>query len=335
MSKLNQILLGLFALQLLGIVGMRLGSDDDAQIRAVKLIENMEAEKVTALEIWGPPKEGTGPEQNKVKLAKTGTKWSIAGADNFPADGKKVDEFIKKLAKLRSRTTVLTKATYHKKLEVTEDKFQRRVTLTHDGKEIRFYMGTSPSFKNTHVRLDKKNDVLLLNDLSASDVGDRAYHWVNREYVKFAENEVWSVKLKNAKGEIALEKNPQDNKWVESSITKPLKSSVVTDIVKKAREINLETPVGKTIKPEYGLDNPTAMITMVTGTATTAGMPPLKTLSHTIKIGKKLDGENRYYVKASTSEYVVKVANWGVTPLVEKGKADLIEEEKKEEKKKP
>ncbi len=332
MSKLNQILAGLLAVQVLGILGMRLGGDEPTKITSVKLLEGLQTEKVSAIEIWGAPKEGDGPDQETVKLTKTGTQWGIATADNFPADNTKVSDFLKTLAKLKSRNTVLTKATYHKKLEVSADKFQRKVTLTHDGKLMTFYVGSSPSFKNTHIRVDGKDEVMMVNDFSNTDVGERAYHWVDRAYLQYKPEEVWSVKVKNAKGEINLEKNPQDGSWVEASITQPLKKTEVDGIVNKARQINLETPVGKTEKPEYGLSAPLATVTLITGTSTSAGVPPQKTTSHTIKIGKKLEGKNQYYVKSSTSEYVVRVANWAISPLVEKGKDDLIE--KPQEKKK-
>ncbi|CAN0587228.1 unnamed protein product, partial [Laminaria digitata] len=87
--------------------------------------------------------------------------------------------------------------------------------------------------------------------------------------------------------------------------------------------INIEAPVGKTEAPEYGLASPLATVTLTTGTSTIAGTPPPSTSEVVVKVGKKLEADNQYYLKASNNPYVVKVAAWAVTPLLEKGKEDL------------
>ncbi len=333
-SNTNRILFVLLLVQGALIMGMRFSGEQKLQLRSRKVLENFDPEKVTQIEILGAPKDkADGPPQNSVALSKVGATWGLANSDNYPANKDKIDEFLKKLGKLKSHTVVLRKSTYHPKLEVSKDKFQRQISITHDGKPMKFFVGSSPSFKNVHFRMDGEDEVLLVNDFSTSDVGDRAWSWVDREYLKFKKDDVWSLKLKNKKGAIDLEKNPQDSNWVSPNISKPLKKSTVDELVQKASAINLETPVGKTEKPEYGLQDPLATVTLVTGTSTVSGNPPPSTQIHTIRVGKKLEKENRYYVKASNSEYVVQVAGWAISPLVEKTKADLIDEPKADKKK--
>jgi hypothetical protein len=328
MSKNNLILAIAFLAQVVLILGMRLGGEESAIPKSSAFLEGYDADKVTKLEILGPPKEGDGPDQPKVSLHKAGTAWGIADADDFPADETKVKDFLKSLGKMRVRSVVVTSSKYHDKLEVSEKKYQKKVTITQDGKDTTFFVGSSPSFKNLHVRRDGSDEVLLANEVSSGDISDRAWGWVDRTYVKYDKPNVWSVKIQNEKGAIDLERNVADDSWSVPGMTEPIKKSVMEDLIRKASQINLEEPVGKELKPEYGLGAATIML--ITGTSTIAGVAPKATESTTIEIGKKIEKENRYYVKASSSDYVVKAASWAIDPLVQKTRKDLIEEPKKD-----
>ncbi|MBK8014465.1 MAG: DUF4340 domain-containing protein [Deltaproteobacteria bacterium] len=328
MNKTNRLLIFLLIAQALIITGMRFGDDRRMTVQSVEIFDPFDPAKVTRIKISGaPPEKESDPPQNQVELAKDGATWGIATADNYPANKTKVEEFLTTLAKLRSRNTVLTKSTFHKKLEVAADKYQRSITITHDGKPLTFFVGSSPSFKTVHLRLDGHDDVYLVSDFSASDAADRAWGWVDRTYIQYPKTDVWSLRIENEKGTVALEKNPANGDWISASTADPLDTTLVNNLVSKASTINLETPIGKSLKPEYGFDKPLATVTLVTGTSTIAGTPPPSTETTTVQIGAKLEKENQYYVKSSRSDYVVTVAGWGIDPLVQKGPADLPKKE--------
>lgn len=328
MSKLNKLLILALGLQVLMILGMRLDDDRTHVVQPVTVLEKLDADQVTKVQVFGAPQEKDGPPQNSVTLSKVNGKWGVADADDYPVDGKKVEDFLKSLAKLRSRTTVLTKATYHDKLQVSDKKYVRKIVLTAGAEERTLFVGSSPSFKNVHVRLAGKDEVLLVSDFASSDAGDRAWSWVDRTYVKYGDDQVWKVKVQNKKGSVDLERDPAGKQWAALGVNKPLDESAVSELVRKASTINVESPVGKALKPEYGLDNPLATVTLITGTSTIAGAPPPSTETVTVKIGAKIEAENQYYVKASTKEHVVRVAGWSVEPLLEKSKDDLLEKAK-------
>lgn len=324
MTKTNKILIGLLLLQVVLIMGMRFGGESKLDYDRVAVLESFDPEAITQIEILGPPQKGDGPTQNSVTLAKKNGAWGIANADEFPVEKEKVSELLEALKGLTSRTRVLDSSVYHEKLEVADDTFLRKITLTGGGAPKVLYVGKSASFKNTHVRVDGQDAVYLVNDLSTSDIGDRAWHWVNRDYVKIPKAEVWSVNVTNPKGSMTLEKSAVDGQWAAVGLDAPLDTSVVDDLVRKATTVNMEVPVGKSVKPEHGLDSPIATVTLVTGTSTIAGTPPATTKDVTVKIGKKLDAENQYFVKSSESDYVVRVQAFAVTPLIEKTRADLV-----------
>lgn len=324
MSSLNKILSALLVVQVVLVLGMRLGEDEPLKLQTIEVLPGFSADTVTKLEIWSAPKTDGGPKQDNVALEKTDGAWTIAGTEGFGADEAKVDELLKALKGLRSRTVVLESSTYHDKLEVSADTYQRKVTVIAGGEARTFYVGTSPSFKNVHVRVEGSDQVLLVNEFGATQLGARAWNWVDKSYHEIPEDQVWAVEVSNAKGRYKLDKDPQTKAWTDLSRTDTLDATTVSEIVRKARSISLEAPVGKTPAPAYGLDAPLATVTLTTGTSTVAGLPPPSTETVTVTVGKKLDAENRYYVKASNQPYIVQVAGAGVDALVDKGAADLV-----------
>lgn len=333
MNKTNQLLIALFALQALVLVGLGVGGGS-AEDRGPKVVlEGFEPGKVTKLEIIGEPKDPNDPKsppQTSVTLTKTGTQWGIATAEDYPADNQKVEEFLTKLAKLKTRGPVLTSATYHKKVEVADDKFQRKLKVTADGKELELILGTSPGLKNVHLRKAGSDEVLQVSELTAWEAGTRAWDWVDRAWVKYGDNDVWGVAIQNASGTLVMQKD-QSGLWNAIGATAAVKKGVLDDLVRKASAMNLEEPVGKTEKPEYGLDQPLAVVTLTTGTSTIAGKPPAEFKTDVVRIGKKSESENRYWAKSTTSPYVVQLPGWAVEPLVTKGMKDLLEDAKPEQ----
>ncbi len=326
MNKNNQILLGVLIVQALFLVGMRLTADEDLAVQTTVLFPDLDPDKVTKLSIAGPP----GDKQESISLARKGNSWSVATAEGYPAKGSQVDELLANLAKLRATSTVLKSSRYHEKLEVSESKYQRRVELDVDGQPLVFFVGTSPSFKNTHVRLADSDTVYLVPELSSSDVAERPWNWVERSYVEIPENELWALTITNGNGTITLEKDAASGDWAAVGVEGELDDTTIDSLVNKARSMKLEAPVGKEMKSEYGLATPLATVDLVVGTSTISGTPPPTTEKRRIVVGKKVDTETRYYVKSDTSEYVVTAASYAVEPLIEKGPDDLLNTDEEE-----
>lgn len=331
MTTVNKALIGLLALQIVVLLGMGLGGGSDrlALAEAVDLLPGLEASKVTTLKIFGPSKDGAGQEQ--VELVRKGDGWVIGGADDFPAKKAEVERLVDTLAALRSRNEVLSGATYHEKLEVAAEAYRRKVVVASGSESQTLFVGSSPSFKNVHVRRDGNDTVYQVADLSESDAGARAWSWVDRTYVKIPKEELWSVTVENEHGKIQLDRDPASNAWAALGVKKALDTSVVDGLVADVRDIGLETPVGKSAPAGAELGK-AAKVTLVTGSSTIAGVPPSTTETVVIEVGTKVDGKDRRWARASTSPYVVEVAGWEVKKLVETKREDLIkkEEEKKD-----
>lgn len=327
-SKLNRVLGVALIAQVLLLVGVSFAKDEPKMAPPSKVYPDFSADKVTAIEIAGDAATGaaTGPAFKSVKLVKNGTTWGVASADGYPVDAAKVTTLLDNVAQLKSSGEVVSKESYYKKLEVADDKYQRKVTLTHDGQPLSFFLGSSPGFKRVHIRKAGDKDVKLVEGLSVWDVGFKAADWVDRAYVKVPESEVWGVTVENAKGRFQLERAPS-GEWavLGARPDQVVKKTAVDELVRKAGGINLEEPIGKTAKPEYGLDAAQATITLVTGTSTIPGTLPPSTTTRTVRIGAKAPEGNAYYVRASTSDYVVTAPGWAVEALNTKAVGELFE----------
>lgn len=285
-------------------------------------------DKVTKITITGNTGSAAEKKLSTTVLSKSGTSWGIEGADNYPVDAAKLDTFLKNVEKLKAGGAVVNKESFYKKLEVGDEDFQRKIVLTHDGKEIAFVLGSSPGFKRVHLRKLGQKDVVEVEG-SRCGTSARARGGLGRPlYFKVPEADVWAVNLVNGRGTVKMEKAP-GGEWaiVGGKPGEVQKKTAVDDLVRKVASVNLEEPVGKTVKPEFGLDAPTATIMLVTGSSTIAGAPPKITKTETILVGAK-NGTNAYYVKSASSDYVVSAPSWAIEPLTTKMVADLFEQPK-------
>jgi hypothetical protein len=317
-NNTNRTLLGLLVLQafiLLGI-GLTQGSSDlDVQTR---VLVSVEPERVSRLQI-----QGQGDEA--VTLKRSGNDWVLASADDFPAKSDAVEEAVEKLSELRSRNRVLSSSRYHDKLEVSEESFQRKVTVTAAEDELVFYLGTAPSFKNTHIRLAGEDDVYLVNDFGTSDLAARAWNWVDRSYVEIPESDLWTVAVDNENGSFRLERDPATDAWAALGTAEELDSTEVDEVLRAVRTVNLQEPVSRTISPEFGLDRPVVTATLTVGSSTIAGTPPKTVETRVLEVGAEAEGGRRY-VKASDREYVVTVNASSLKPLLKTTLEDLLPE---------
>ncbi len=328
LGKTNKLLAGALGVQILLLGATSFARDDKKFVAPTKLFPELVPDKVTKITITGNTGSAAEKKLSTTVLSKSGTSWGIEGADNYPVDAAKLDTFLKNVEKLKAGGAVVNKESFYKKLEVGDEDFQRKIVLTHDGKEIAFVLGSSPGFKRVHLRKLGQKDVVEVEGLAVWDVGARAADWVDRSYFKVPEADVWAVNLVNGRGTVKMEKAP-GGEWaiVGGKPGEVQKKTAVDDLVRKVASVNLEEPVGKTIKPEFGLDAPTATIMLVTGSSTIAGAPPKITKTETILVGAK-NGTNAYYVKSASSDYVVSAPSWAIEPLTTKMVADLFEQPK-------
>ncbi len=308
MSKLNTTLIGLLAVQL-GLTaftwagGARLGGASDAK----PLVDGAPGD-VTELEITGKA-EADKPART-VKLTKKGDDWVVASAADYPAKQDKVDEIVKKLVEAKVREPIATNKANHGALKVSDSTFDKKVRLKLGSDDVKLVVGSGKS-SSIHARRADQDEVFLARGVSAWAISDRVSSYIDTEYVKV--EDPTEVSVQNPNGTINLVKG-DDGKWkvTELPADADVDDSRVSAFVSSARSVRMAEPVGKEIKPEYGLDGAVQVVLKA------------KDQSYSYAVGA-LDGDH-HYVKADGNDYVVKVSKWSVERLRDQTPDKFIKE---------
>ncbi len=277
--------------------------------------------------------------EEQINLARDGDNWILPEAGDFPVELDKLDPLLDKLVNLSTENLVADNKVSHKRLEVADDEFVRKVTIRLKGsRNATLLIGSSPAASATHVRLKSKNAVYLSRDLRSSDANVVASSWIDTQYFGIESDDVVSLELKNEHGDFNFEKVSDNWELIDSD--EEIDESALNSLVRKASSIRMVRPLGKEAKEEYGLDEPTATVSIVTR----AELEPaesteeseeekaeakLEAQTYTLTVGNELD--DGFVVKASESEYYVVISNSNASDFVKKKREDFIVEPEEEE----
>jgi hypothetical protein len=131
--------------------------------------------------------------------------------------------------------------------------------------------------------------------------------------------------LENTNGTFVFEK-ADDGTWQAASFStsdagatplgedETLNEAQVRSVLRRAASVTMRNPLGKEEKETYGLDDPSAVVTLETGDG------PV-----TLRVGAKEPDDGSYVVKSSESDYYVEVASTSVSTLIETGRDAFIQ----------
>lgn len=322
MTPTNKILAALLVAQAV-LLAVTWSSDIGraGDVETTTLFGDATAADVTAITIQSRgkdavPKRPGEPERAAVppkivQLARRGDAWVVPGADDFPAEASKVDEVIGKLVGATHREPVATSAASHNALSVGEATYDKKVTVTVDGETRTLYVGGAKG-QSVHARFDGDDTVYLARGVSAWGLADSIDTYIDTAYVDVAEPT--RIEATNAQGTITLDKD-DTGAWRVAELRPDanVDDSRIRSYVGAARVLRIVEPVGKTSKPEYGLDDPEATVTLSAGDETVRYV-----------VGAE-DGDARY-VKADGRDYIVRVRKFGLDSVLSQTPEKFIHE---------
>ena len=313
MNRTNRILAGLLVLQLV-VAAVILWPRPAPASSSGPLFEGLTADSVTALTVQDD-------QGNDVHLVKQGDGWVLPQADDYPVQAERVSQLLDKIVALNTSRLVTQTSDSHKRLQVADDDYLRRVDMeTADGKSYTLYVGSSPQARATHVRAGGQDQVYLASDLGSFDVGSQPSFYVSSDYQVLTVADISQVTLQNAYGELTFTKGDEGN-WTLPDLAEgeTLDQTAVSSLVNRAAAVRLSQPLGKEVKPEYGLDDPLAVVTVNT---TGSGDSPAQTV--VLRVGAQDPEDSSYVVSSSLSPYVVRVAQFSAQDFVEKSRSDFL-----------
>lgn len=308
LSRVNLMLLALLALQLLAVAWVywpRAGSPE-----GTPLLPGVSADQVTRLRI--------ADADRSVELERTGDGWVMAGTDGYPANTEKITTTLASLIGITTDRLVTTTPASHARLQVAPDAFARQVTLTTPGGDQVIYLGSSAGAGATHVRLDGNDATYLTSGLDVWQLDTAPSSWVNATYFSLPADEVVSLTLQNANGTLTFVKD-ENGEWTlqDRAPDEEVLAANISTLVTRATGVNLTVPLGTSDKPEYGMADPLATLTLQTQNEQG------ETAEYTLRLGAK-GADNTYVFKASSSPHYVRIAGFTGDEFANKQRADFL-----------
>lgn len=291
MNKRNTFLLILLVAQAALFGALSLPGRDTAPQR-VSLLAGITPNTVVALEV-------ADAEGKTIRLEKREAFWVLASQENLPVEPKRIEETLDKLVGLASNQLVTRTNESHGRFLVAEKRFRQRLTLSMaDGSKKILFLGSSPTYKTTHVRADGDQRIYLVRDFSSLDVPLNPQAWWKSGYVDQPEEQLTRIHITNSHGGITLTRQA-GGKW---EMTEPRNGGTpdparVQALVDRVRRVMLTEYLGQEEKEEYGLKTPSATLTL----SGTGGETVLR-------VGTTEQATNSLVIKSSTSPYYARTA---------------------------
>lgn len=157
MKNVKMLLVGLFGLQILLVAILYAGDSTEQSLFRPLLGENaddlsMDVEKIVIED---------AQTAQQLELRQKSGQWQLP--DGLPLNQSKLDSVLSSLFALRTNWPVATTTSSHDRFEVDEEKYQKRIQLYSGGEvQAELFIGTSPGFKKSHVRVAGKDEVYAL-----------------------------------------------------------------------------------------------------------------------------------------------------------------------------
>lgn len=306
MNRRNTFLLILLLAQVALFGALSITGRDTAPQR-VSLLAGVTPETVMGLEV-------ADAEAKTVRLEKKETGWVLASQENLPVEPARIEKTLNQLAGLASSQLVTRTGESHGRFLVAEKRFRQRLTITlSDGSKKILYLGSSPSYKTTHVRVDGDQRIFLVRDFSSLDVPLDGQSWWKTSYLDVAEDQLTGVRIANSHGGITLTRQA-GGKW---EMTEPRNGGTpdparVQALVERVRRVLLTAYLGQEEKEEYGLKTPAATLTLTGANGETV-----------LRVGAADQAGNSLVMKSSASPYYAQAARAVLAGLLD-AKAEAL-----------
>ncbi len=312
MDRRNQILSIVLIVQV-ALVAFVFWPNQNSSAAVGKLLAGVKAADVTDVKIQD--------DKKTVHMAKTDGQWVLPDNGNYPVKEIQVSQIISKVLAVDTSRLVASTAASHKRLKVDDKDFMRRIDLTtSDGKVYTLLVGTSPNIRATNVRVAGSDPVYLSGDVTGSDISTEMASWIDATYFAANQPDIKAIAFANAKGKFDFTRTISDT-WTLAGLAKgeQFNQDNFSTRFTRVGSIQMLEPLGKVAKSEYGLDKPSATLTITVQLTTT--VPATVT---TFLIGAKDATSNSYVVKSSHSDYYVRVASFTLDSFVEDDRAQFL-----------
>jgi len=235
MKKKIPLLAGVLSVQLIvALLFLILGNGDSKELVSEPLL-GIYKDKIERIEISDSDKQ--------VTMSKSGDGWHLSES-GLPVEQSKLTSLLGTLEELKTTWPVATTSSSHERFEVSNSKHQRKLTLSKGGEPLaELYVGTSPGFKKSHVRLAGQDEVYAV-EFNTYDAPVTEKDWLDKtllavksvtkitgkDYDLTKDSDSWSLSVVPEGREINQEK--------VSDLAKAIGAFRVMDIVEYVPELD-------------------------------------------------------------------------------------------------
>lgn len=320
-SRSNIILAVVLVVQL-GIVGLVFFANEEETSaplgRGGELVADFEPNEYDTMII-------EDDDGNLIVIALVDGLWALPSADDFPVQDQRVVSALDTVEGLQADQLVTRSANTHRRLQVADDTFFRKVTLQGDGQEVILYIGSAGGGNTRHVRISGEEAVYLTDDIPTGQFEAFTSSWVNTTYFSIAPDTIVGLSIENESGTYVIAANDEGVLTLEGLAPNRITNAAqLNPILQGFGTFRLLDPLGTEEDEAWGFAEPTAVVTISVEVpaeedATTTDEDPssdddpdaVETVSesYTLTIGAAAEDESGYYAKYSDSEYYVLISN--------------------------
>lgn len=323
LSRTN-IVLVIVLLAQIGIAAfVYLGNDDDSPplARGGDLLRDFDATRYLNIVI-------ESETDQRLELARVDGAWVLPSADNYPAQASRIDELLATIERIEADQLITRTDTSHRRLQVADDAYYRKITLSQaDGNSQTLYVGVTGGGRTRHVRLAGEDAVYLTDEFASGQLDVVVTSWINTIYFSLPTDQITAIRIENANGTTQIIRADAQTWRVDGLAPNRITDAVaINPLVSALGNFRLLQPLGTTQQADYGMDDPTAVVTITleipAATDESAGMidgaptqtptqipsaeAPAPTIqTYTLTLGAAT--ETAYYAKYSESPYYVQV----------------------------
>ncbi len=188
------LFLSILLIAQMGLAYLLFSEDGDQQTRMVQqpLLTGLASERIDEIRF----EDAAG---KRLTVRKTDGQWQLTDFDRLPADRQRLEDLLQRLQTLPQGWPVARSAEAAKRFRVSDDQFERHLTLLSAGKVVAsLYLGTSPAFRKVHARL-ADDDRILAIDLNTFDVNANVDDWLNHDLLHLEQHRITTIQLPGLK----------------------------------------------------------------------------------------------------------------------------------------
>lgn len=234
MSMKKTILLAaiLLVVQIGLVVALTIGTKDTDNSKPNMPLLGFTPDAVTGLTI-------TGPEKDQVVLQKNGNAWTLPDFFGAPASAEQVTALLTRLAEFKQGFAVATTKAAAKRFKVADDTFERHVVIKAGDKEVGdLYVGTSPGFRQIHVR-KAGSDAVVAVELSTFELETGAEKWLDKNMFRIKEEDIERISFPD----FVLEKKDKGWQLADLKAGEVTDAKAASDLVDKVSDLMVQSVV--------------------------------------------------------------------------------------------